>query len=257
MSKEDKKHKKKKHKKKSHRHDRPEQSAQNGLNLLGERPDSQESVKSFGLVSQNRGTSIGSIKSSVSGLSFHTVAASEAADKMLDNKNWKMKKIFKRDADQMFKKMASTIELPTPQCLEEMGPVPTLKDLIYTGEILKTMYHRKEVQLNQNVADSTAKFYQNFKINCKALALEQKIENEVHDENTQISNISSVPPMSQMSNMSSLSKRPSEMNDAELQEQALSLRERLMLKSEQTSTYIETLKKYEEKEYQALTNLQK
>ena len=44
-----------------------------------------------------------------------------------------------------------------------------LKDQIYTGEILKRMYHKKEVQTAENSLETEAKFYMNFKENCKAL----------------------------------------------------------------------------------------
>jgi hypothetical protein len=51
-----------------------------------------------------------------------------------------------------------------------------------------------------------------------------------------------------MTNMTSFSKRPSEMTDIELNEQTLSFRDRLMLKSDQAKIYIKTFTKYEEKE---------
>ena len=63
--------------------------------------------------------------------------------------------------------------------------------------------------------------------------------------------------MSGASKLSSYSKRPSELNDVELQEQTLSFRERLMLQNDHTRNYMDTLNKYEDKEKRALENLKK
>ena len=53
-----------------------------------------------------------------------------------------------------------------------------------------------------------------------------------------------------MTAVSSMSKRPSEMNDQELQQQTLSFRDRLKLQSGSARKYIETLTHYEQKERQ-------
>ena len=105
------------------------------------------------------------------------------------------------------------------------GPDPTLKDQIYSGEILKRMYHKKLVQTAEHSATSEAKFYELFKANCNALALEEKVENEINNETTKLQDMSSmgettsvISGISGMSKMSIISKRPSEMNDVELQE---------------------------------------
>ena len=47
----------------------------------------------------------------------------------------------------MFKKMATIINIPRAMnnAADQIeGPPATLKDQIYSGEILKNMYHRKE-----------------------------------------------------------------------------------------------------------------
>ena len=42
----------------------------------------------------------------------------------------------------MFKKMATIIDIPRNMNGVPDGPTPSLKDQIYSGEILKNMYHR-------------------------------------------------------------------------------------------------------------------
>jgi hypothetical protein len=67
----------------------------------------------------------------------------------------------------MFKKMASIIQIPTTLNEGEIhGPEPTLKDQINSGEILKYMYHKKELNIDYNKKAGEALFYDNFKRNC-------------------------------------------------------------------------------------------
>jgi len=97
-------------------------------------------------------------------MSFKTVAASEFAEDMLEGKQRKEKKIFKKDASEMFKRMAATIDIPRQLTDgQPQGPEPTLKDQIYSGEILKRMYHRKDVQTNQVMAESDVLFHEKLK----------------------------------------------------------------------------------------------
>mgnify|MGYP001611481375 CR=1 FL=1 len=49
----------------------------------------------------------------------------------------------KKEAKEMFQKMAAHIEFQDAQpSNNQPGPVPTLKDQIYSGSILKEMYHK-------------------------------------------------------------------------------------------------------------------
>lgn len=91
-------------------------------NIFGEEPTSQETVESFGVSWRQQKSN----KSAKSATSFTTVAASDAAEEFVEARYTKERKIFKKDASEMFKKMAAVIDLPdeTPQ----HGPSPTLKD---------------------------------------------------------------------------------------------------------------------------------
>ena len=118
-------------------------SVQDNKNIFGEDRDSQESVKSFALTSSK---AISKITGQKSNLSSRSIAASDYEKEIRERENQVERKIFKKDANLYFRKMAAIIDLPDNRPDPNGGTAaPTLKDQIYSGEILKRMYHRKDI----------------------------------------------------------------------------------------------------------------
>ena len=64
----------------------------------------------------------------------------------------------------MFQKMAATIDLKSSGVLPDRyeGPTPSLKDQIVSGSILREMYDRKEIQIEDSWEENQKKFLSNF-----------------------------------------------------------------------------------------------
>lgn len=74
------------------------------------------------------------------------MAASDYEKELSEKNNHDNRKIFKKDANLYFRKMAAIIDIPDNRPDPNDGTVqPTLKDQIYSGEILKRMYHRRDI----------------------------------------------------------------------------------------------------------------
>lgn len=74
------------------------------------------------------------------------MAHSEYHESVKEHHVDKNDRLLRRDVKDIFRKMAKTIDIQrTLPDNQPPGPEPNLRDQIFSGEILKMMYHRQEI----------------------------------------------------------------------------------------------------------------